>query len=175
MMHGIEDRSKAMKHITLIRHAKSAWDNPQLGDFDRPLGKRGQQDAPRMGKRLDAANFSPDVVISSSATRAVQTAESIVQELKSKPKLKFERKLYMAGSNDILDLIKHCDDSLQHIAIVSHNPGITALANLLGTEFIENIPTAGIVQFKIDIKRWSGLEPHQAQTLDFDYPKKSAN
>ena len=39
-----------MRELILIRHAKSDWSNPLLDDFERPLNKRGEKNAPFMAK-----------------------------------------------------------------------------------------------------------------------------
>ena len=80
-----------MKTLFLIRHAKSSWDDPALSDKDRPLGDRGRRDAPRMGKRLAKRNVRPDLILSSSARRALTTAEIIAK------KLDYKRKEYRGG------------------------------------------------------------------------------
>ncbi len=64
-----------MKKLHLIRHAKSDWSNPILDDFDRPLNKRGKKNAPFMGKILRDKGVNPDLIISSPAYRARETAK----------------------------------------------------------------------------------------------------
>jgi phosphohistidine phosphatase len=69
------------KTLYLVRHAKSSWDNPDLDDFERPLNERGTRDAPRMGERLSHRDVHPDVIFSSGALRALETAKAIAQRL----------------------------------------------------------------------------------------------
>ncbi|MEZ4485136.1 MAG: histidine phosphatase family protein [Syntrophotaleaceae bacterium] len=66
-----------MKRLTLLRHAKSSWHDPDLNDFARPLNKRGLHDAPLMGQRLANRNFQPDWVLASPAVRTRQTIETV--------------------------------------------------------------------------------------------------
>jgi phosphohistidine phosphatase len=68
-----------MKTILLLRHAKSSWEDPDLPDYDRPLNKRGKNDAPRMGKLLKDKDIIPDLIISSTAARAKKTAELVAK------------------------------------------------------------------------------------------------
>ena len=68
-----------MKSVLILRHAKSEWGNPGQADFDRPLAKRGLEDAPRMGQVLARFNYVPDRILSSPAQRARQTAELVAQ------------------------------------------------------------------------------------------------
>ena len=65
-----------MKRITLLRHAKSSWDDVTLDDFDRPLSPRGRRSAPEMGRRLKVRDEVPDLVISSPAKRAISSTSS---------------------------------------------------------------------------------------------------
>ena len=75
-----------MKTLYLVRHAKSSWDDPTLADKARPLDARGKRDAPKVGKRLAKAGVKPDLILSSSAKRALTTARIIAKELGYKRK-----------------------------------------------------------------------------------------
>ena len=69
-----------MKSLLILRHAKSSWKNLDLSDHDdRPLNKRGKNDAPRLGKLLRKENLIPDVIISSTAIRAHDTAKAVAK------------------------------------------------------------------------------------------------
>jgi phosphohistidine phosphatase len=161
-----------MKFLTLIRHAKSSWNDPGLADIDRPLNSRGRTDAPLAGRRLAGIDFAPDLVLSSPARRARRTAKAIIRELKQKPPLGIEPSLYMADPDEMLALIRNLGSSLTHVAIVGHNPGLTELANVLGSSAIDNVPTTGVVRFELDIDRWRDAGAATARLIDFDYPKK---
>ena len=63
-----------MKTLYLLRHAKSSWDDPDLADFDRPLNHRGRTAAPFMGETVSRYGLQPDLVLSSPAVRAKETA-----------------------------------------------------------------------------------------------------
>lgn len=92
-----------MKKIILIRHGKSAWDQPWLADHDRPLAERGLNDVPKMAKRLKKKGIIPDVILSSSALRAVDTAK-ITAEILGFPEedIVFEENLYHASVSTML-------------------------------------------------------------------------
>lgn len=70
-----------MKRLTLIRHAKSNWNDPDLTDFERPLNGRGRRDAPVMALRLAEAVGAPDLWVSSPALRAITTARLFAEAL----------------------------------------------------------------------------------------------
>jgi phosphohistidine phosphatase len=161
--------------LTLIRHAKSSWSDPDLADVDRPLNPRGKRDAPRMGRRLEEAGVRPDVVLSSPAKRARRTAKAVMRELSRKPAFAVEPSLYMADPDEMLDLVRRLGDSVEHVALVGHNPGMTELVQLLGAASIDNVPTAGVVRFEFDTDSWSEIGPGRARFIAFDYPKRAAD
>ncbi len=87
-----------MKHLFLIRHAKSSWDHAELSDFDRPLNKRGKRDAPMMGRRLAKRGVNPDLILSSPAKRALKTARIIGSEIGSpKGDIHTDKRIYEAA------------------------------------------------------------------------------
>ena len=87
-----------MKTLTLVRHAKSSWDDTELADFDRPLNRRGERDAPEMARRLAATGDPPDRIVSSPALRALQTARVLAPALGIDPaSLVTESRVYEAS------------------------------------------------------------------------------
>ncbi|WP_075349719.1 SixA phosphatase family protein [Algoriphagus marinus] len=162
-----------MRKIIFVRHAKSSWDNPNLRDHDRPLSERGLRDAPRMAKRLKDKNILPDLILSSTAKRAKQTAEITAKNLGlSQSIIQFESNLYHASPKEILNQIKTISDqSIGTLIVVGHNPGFNDLIEYLGGS-IENLPTAGQFGFKLAIREWSEISPEKAEVWFFDYPKK---
>ena len=162
-----------MKKLTLIRHAKSSWKDPFLSDFDRPLNKRGKEDAPIMGKRLAMDKVVPDLILSSPAKRAKKTAKIVAQEIGfSESKIKTKKRSYLADDDELVDVLKDHDDILQHIMLVGHNPGLTDLANLIAKANIDNIPTSGVVMIDLNVDSWSKITKGCGKVTKFDYPKK---
>jgi phosphohistidine phosphatase len=162
-----------VKTIYLLRHAKSSWDNPGLDDFDRPVNNRGLRDAPRMGKRLRKSGIKPLLIISSPAARAIATARLAAEEMQYPPeRIKQDKKLYHAGGDTFLAYIQSLDDSLDHVMLVGHNPGLTEFANDLLNADIGNIPTAGFVCGKLKIESWKEANWGCGKLETFDYPKK---
>ena len=100
-----------MKHLLLVRHAKSSWDNFSVKDFDRPLNERGKKDAPVMAKRLLKRDIMIDAFISSPAKRARKTAEAFVKEYKgNKEHIIFLDELYLASPSAFEEVIKNIND-----------------------------------------------------------------
>ena len=166
-----------MKILYIIRHAKSSWDNLDLSDFDRPLNDRGKKDAPRMGKRLKERRVTPDIMLSSPATRAFVTCQEIAKVLGfSENKIKTDKRLYHANEDQILKVIQELKDSPRDseeiVMIFGHNPGLTAFANALLNEELENIPTCGVVAATLNITEWKSTRFGCGEMEFFDYPKR---
>jgi len=164
-----------MKTLTLVRHAKSSWSNPQLSDRQRPLNKRGKRDAPVMGKRILEHGIRPSLIVSSPATRAWTTAKIIAAEISYPIEfLQREDNLYLASLDEILDVVASQDTGFNNLMVVGHNPGMTNFANFLSPALTHNLPTAGVVSVQIDQDDWSLYERPTTELLVHDYPKKRA-
>lgn len=134
-----------MKHLIILRHAKSNWSDLSLSDHDRPLNQRGKNAAPIMGKRLSMKPIQPQIVLCSTAARAQATANKVLAQISQKYEIQFLKSLYHAYPDNILDIISKISDNYQNIMIVGHNPGLTELANDLMDEYhFPNIPTADL-------------------------------
>jgi Phosphohistidine phosphatase SixA len=163
-----------MKILLLVRHAKSSWDNFTLSDFERPLNERGKNDAPKMAKRLRKKNIKIDAFISSPAKRAKKTAEYFIKEFdRDKDEIIFISSLYDASVSDFNAAIKSIDDKYDSVALFSHNPGITQVANeLVANAEIDNMPTCSIFAVQADVEKWKDFSKAKKEFLFFDYPKK---
>jgi phosphohistidine phosphatase len=162
-----------MKTLYLLRHAKSSWKDPHLSDHQRPLNKRGKRDVPEMAGRLKARAVRPDLVISSDARRALDTAIPLVEGLGLDPSLiRREPELYHATQGSILDIVRALEDRWQRVMIVGHNPGLNDFVNRYDPRPIDNLPTAGIVELRFDIRRWRRIDRCRLIFSDFDFPKK---
>jgi len=161
-----------VKTVILIRHAKSDWGDPSLGDFDRPLNERGKTDAPVMGHRLVDNKIKIDSFISSPAKRAKKTATIIAKAYKvDKDDIIFRDELYGAAENVFWDVIANADKKADSIAIFSHNPGITDFANQLTETRIDNIPTCGVFAVKAECDKWKDFKDAKKEFWFFDFPK----
>jgi len=166
-----------MKRLIIVRHAKSSWDNPLLPDFDRPLNKRGETDAPRMGKRIKERKIIPDIIISSPANRALSTCNVFCHILQFPyDRIQIEKRLYHASEEQILSVLKtvkdHPNDKEEVVMIFGHNPGLTEFTNSLLNEDIDNIPTCGVVGCLLSVPSWRDLKWGCGELEFFDYPKK---
>ncbi|MGB3181662.1 MAG: histidine phosphatase family protein [Cyclobacteriaceae bacterium] len=161
-----------MKTLYIVRHAKSSWKDDSLDDFDRPLNKRGNRDAPAMAERLKKANVKPDMLISSPANRALLTANYIAQGIGVKQEdIRTDEDMYLADPQTILNIAKQVSDDVNTLMIFGHNPGLTMFANEVADTDIDNIPTTGIVRVSFAAKKWKELDWGKGNLVYFDYPK----
>ncbi|RBL93406.1 SixA phosphatase family protein [Chitinophaga flava] len=164
-----------MKTLLLIRHAKSSWNNPDMDDFDRPLNKRGKQNAPEMAQRLITRGMVPELIITSPAKRARTTAKIMAEEWHyPKQAILLEEELYLCYASTFLKVITRIDDDFNAVAIFAHNPGITDFANYLTEEIrIDNVPTTGIFAIQADTDSWKDFDMAAKKFLFFDYPRNN--
>lgn len=161
-----------LKKLFIIRHAKS--DQRFFGnDFERPLNDRGKADAPEMAKRLLLRSVKPDALVASPATRAKRTAELFAETLQiPAAEIIFISALYHASADVFYDVISGLPDTLNTVAIFSHNPGISYFVNSLNTNIrVDNMPTCGIFAVSADITQWADFGKAKKEALFFDYPK----
>jgi len=162
------------KRLLICRHAKSSWRDVDLNDFDRPLNKRGERDAPEMGRRLARRGIRPDLIMASPAARALATALHYADQLGVPPeRVQRNPPQYAATVKSLLNLLRTVDPKVNTLLLVGHNPESTDLANvLIGRSAIDNIPTSGIVALEWPLASWEDLAPGTGTLLFFDYPKK---
>jgi len=162
-----------MKTLYLVRHAKSSWNYPDLSDFERPLNKRGNHDAPLMGKLLKEKSIKPDRMVTSPATRALITARYVAMNLNYQlEKISIDERLYDAGQNDILEVIGEVGSKVNNLMIFGHNPGLTYVANSLCEEYIDNIVTAAVYSINFKSVSWASISNKNSSFNFYEYPKK---
>jgi phosphohistidine phosphatase len=160
-----------MKTLYLARHAKSYWKDQSIPDFDRPLNSRGKRDAPFMGEVLKDKKVKPDLIISSPAKRTKKTAIEIASKIGySEKNILYNEEFYEASSNTIIKVLNKIDEKYNSVMIFAHNPGLTLLNNHISNNYIDNIPTCGIVALQLD-KKWNELSKNTCKFLFFEYPK----
>ena len=137
--------------LWVIRHAKSDWSTPGQSDFERPLNERGRRDGPRMATWLRRQPEPATWIWSSDATRAQRTAAFVAQGFSgASPQLVLEHRLYLAGPERLIDVLRATPDDVGAVAVVAHNPGLTDLVNALaGEQVIDNLPTFGVATFEV--------------------------
>lgn len=162
-----------MKQLFLLRHAKSSWDDPTISDIDRPLNKRGKNDAVFMGNVFRQLNLIPELIISSPAKRAYSTAKKVAAVLDyNKDNLIRDSELYDASVESFLNLITSLNDDYNKIMLVSHNPVITIISNKLSNSSIVNLPTCSLALIEFNINFWKDVKLNSGKLVAFEYPKK---
>jgi phosphohistidine phosphatase len=157
-----------------MRHAKSSWRDDSLADHDRPLNKRGRQDAPRMGRLLRREDRRPDLIVTSSARRARDTAEAVAQASGYDGEIRVTRSLYGAEEDDFLAVLRGLPAEAATVLLVSHNPGLESLLAELAGQF-ERLPTGAVACLSLDLAAWSELsEETPARLLDVWLPRNVA-
>ena len=111
---------RSMKQLFLLRHAKSAWDDPSLGDFDRPLAERGRRASKRIGRFLRDGEYRFESVLCSGAKRARQTWKRVAKELPpdAAGSVSIEEQLYMAGASGLIERLRRCDDRIRSVLLI---------------------------------------------------------
>jgi len=162
-----------MKTLYLMRHAKSSRKDGSLEDFDRPLNKRGEHDAPFMGKMMNQKGIILQEIISSPAERALSTARLFCTGIEfPHQNVKIDNNLYASSSSAMLVVIKNVNINVESVLIIGHNPGLTDLSNYLSDFPIDNIPTCGMVELFFNRKSWQEIELGSCKMGFFEYPKK---
>jgi len=162
-----------MKTLYIVRHAKSSWDERGISDHDRKLNARGKRDAPKMGELLYGNGYSPDIIYSSSAKRALTTAKIIAEKIGYPvDNIVVTKNIYDATTNDLVNLINKLDDKYETAMLFGHNPGFTVLANLLANKYIDNMPTCAVAVIELNVESWKEIESDCGKLIAFEYPKK---
>jgi phosphohistidine phosphatase len=144
-----------MKTLFVLRHAKSSWSDPDLSDHDRPLNKRGRRDAPKLARWASGRGVRPDVVVSSTARRARDTALAFVDEIDTRSELWLTSKLYLAEPFEIVSLLREVQG--ESVMIVGHNPGLESFVVAITGERVR-LPTSALAWIDLPISDWSELD-----------------
>lgn len=143
-----------------------------LDDHDRPLSKRGLNNAPKMGCKLLKRGIALDRMIVSPALRAQTTARLIAAEIDfEQDRIDIDDTLYFNGSTIIADMIRAEDEAVRQLMLVGHNPDTTSLFNMLCGFQVANMPTCAIASIKVNMP-WSELSAASSSVYHYDYPKK---
>ncbi|APH74686.1 histidine phosphatase [Aquibium oceanicum] len=171
-----------MRELLLLRHAKSAWGDPGLADFDRPLANRGKKAAPMVGRLLDERGWLPDFAIVSPAKRTRQTWKCVAGELAAIPPVRFAEDLYEATAETILSAVKETPPEVGRLLVVGHNPGLEDMAAMLAGEtsdaqalarMREKFPTSALARITVE-GGWPELAAGSGLLTAFVVPREIA-
>jgi len=162
-----------MKQLTLVRHAKSSWDLPEMEDYYRPLNPRGVKNAYTIGDELAIRGVFPDVVITSPAVRAMNTAIILSRKLDFPlERMEANANMYEASVTDVMKIMSSINDSVSHAMLVGHNPTLTMLINRLQKKPLDNLPTCGVYHLELDISSWSEIYDAKGKVQFALFPKQ---
>jgi len=143
-----------MRHLYLLRHAKSSWKDESLADFERPLAGRGRRACDLIGKFITTNEIEFDLAISSTAVRARDTIDLIKQRARVKSEVRYDERIYEASVTRLLEVIAQIENDKKSVMLVGHNPGFEELLqSLTGAE--ETFPTAALAKINLKISKWS--------------------
>jgi phosphohistidine phosphatase len=159
-----------MKKLYIVRHAKSSWEYAGINDIDRPLKKRGINDAYLISSVLEKKIDRPSVFVSSCANRALHTA-LIFSYAFNYPlaNIKISKSLYSFSDGYLIKTIKALDNGFDSAIIFSHDHGISDFVNAYGNKEITHVPTSGVVGIKFKTDHWKDIK--NGKTLFTEFPK----
>jgi phosphohistidine phosphatase len=168
-----------MKRILLLRHAKSDWGDEGLDDHDRRLAPRGERAAGLMGTHLEQQGLHPDLVLCSSARRAQQTWEHLLERLPEAPPVRVEPDLYLAAAGALFERLRQLEDGVEVAMLIGHNPGVGDLAAALAgpgkgravARLRAKFPTAALAVIDAEVAAWKDLAPGVCRLVAFTTPK----
>ncbi|MBT0669697.1 histidine phosphatase family protein [Novosphingobium profundi] len=169
-----------MKTLGIFRHAKSDWNDARLRDFDRPLNNRGRKGAAIMGLHIRDHAVGWSRVIASPAVRVTQTLEIACEAAGETPPITWDRRIYLASSATLIDILREQDGDPRSIMMVGHNPGLEDLIfdlvpddgrSPLRDVVEEKLPTAAYAVLELDIERWDQVDMACAKLVHLQRPR----
>ena len=168
-----------VKTLTLLRHAKSGWDDPLTRDFDRPLNAKGRRAAATVGRHLRDEGLAFDTVVASPALRVQQTLVAVREGYGGDMEPAWDRRLYLASAGALLDVVRELPDATARVLLVGHNPGLEDLVLLLVPDaeaglrdaVEEKYPTASVAELSLAVARWADAAEGGAALTRFVRPR----
>ena len=160
-----------MKTIYLMRHGKSKRGPEYETDYERPLAKRGKRDAARMGEYLAERDLLPDLIVSSSAERARDTALRFAVAADCGAEIRFAETLYSTDDQAYLDLIWVLDDVLASVMFVGHNPATESVIETLSDSYA-HMPTGAVACIQFEVETWREIEEGMGQLAWVERPRE---
>jgi phosphohistidine phosphatase len=168
-----------VKTLTLLRHAKSGWDDAVQRDFDRPLNPKGRRAAALVGRHLRREGFGFDHIVASPALRVQQTLDEVASGYGRTIAPVWDRRIYLASAATLLDVVRDLPDAAPTALLVGHNPGLEDLVLLLVPDAVpglrdaveEKYPTASVAELHLPIDHWRDVAEGGARLNRFVRPR----
>jgi phosphohistidine phosphatase len=169
-----------MKRLTVLRHAKSSWDDPSLDDFNRPLNERGWKAARRIGHALKERKMQFDFALASPAARVRETIDGLIEGYgQPEFEIRFEPRIYDASVGTLLDLIHALPDTVSAPLMIGHNPGFERLIvdlaagdDKLRDRVAGKFPTAAVAVIELTADDWTQVQPGSGRIAELILPKE---
>ena len=147
-----------MKTLYIVRHAKSSWDNPGLADHERPIIKKGKNRTKLVCDYLVENNLNVDLLISSHAVRAQQTAFIIADALNyPEGNIQISPTIYHGDIDNLFNQLFELSDDVTSVMLFGHNPTFTTFANYFLPKNMDWLPTSAIVSIEFDTDQWENF------------------
>lgn len=163
-----------MKRLIIVRHGAFGYDTPGVLDTAHPLNRQGRYEAARAAEQLAALKSTPDLIMTSPACRARETAETFNKELQLAPEcLCEETGIYEAEKTEILRIVQRLNDSIDTVMLVGHNPGVSSLLNYLVDSDIGLMSTSSFAVVELDVNRWSQISFKTSKLVHYYAPESN--
>lgn len=169
-----------MKTLTILRHAKSSWDDAVARDFDRPLNARGQRAAVTVGRHMRSEGLSFDHVVASPAVRITETVEQVESGYGSALAPAWDRRIYLASASTLMDVVHELPAGADSALLIGHNPGLEDLilmlvpdrsSDALRSSVEEKFPTAALAVITFETDDWSAIRSNSGALVRFIRPR----
>jgi phosphohistidine phosphatase len=142
-----------MKTLLLLRHAKSSLIDPKISDNMRPLTYQGKQDVYITGKFLKNKKLIPDIIICSTAKRAIETSELIAEYVNYCNEIHLSKLLYQTTVKDYINVISKLPNKNNMALLVGHNPILETLVEIITNE-LRIMKTCSLAHIVLPINSW---------------------
>lgn len=162
-----------MKTLYLVRHAKAGWHDPAMADFDRMLTKRGHKQADEMSRRLHKQKIVPELLISSPASRAIETAELFADTLGiERDQIIQKIEIYEGQVGALAAIVQALPDEYGTAMLFGHNPAISAFVDWLTGKPSEDMNTCGVAKIELEVQCWKEAVAGSGALDWYEYPEK---
>ena len=162
-----------MKTLFIVRHAKSSWESPDLDDVKRPVIENGVKKTKKVIGFLNKENVKVDLIMSSHAQRARDTAALLAGSLNYPlSDIIINEKIYNGDEDDLLHEVYALPNDKNNIMIIGHNPTVTQFVNFFLDKKVDFVPTSAVISISFDTDQWEKIETSGKKVNFVAFPKK---